>query len=280
MKLDRRTLGTLLVDRVLRIKDDLRRQFLESGRVNTFVIDGTLPDAVARQISDRFPGEREMARRASWREKKYVSSQMNLHDPLLEDIVYAFQDAGFIKLLGEITGLKGLEPDPELYASGLSLMAKGDFLNPHLDNSHDRNRERYRVLNVLYYVSPDWGPELGGSLELWDEGPRGKPRTIPSQFNRTVCMITHPGSWHSVNAVNVNRRRCCISNYYFSPEPALATPYFHVTSFRGRPKQPVLDLALRMDSAARSAIRFVFPRGLFPVWHFYKRESKTDIDRR
>ena len=45
-------------------------------------------------------------------------------------------------------------------------------------------------------------------------------------------------------------------------------------------EQPVLDLALRMDSAARSAIRFVFPRGLFPVWHFYKRESKTDIDRR
>ena len=280
MNLDRRILGALLVDRVSRLKDDLRRQFLESGRVNTYVIDGTFPDSVARQVGESFPGESEMARRASLREKKYVSSQMNRHDPLLEEVVYAFQDAGFIELLGEITGLTGLEPDPELYASGLSLMAQGDFLNPHLDNSHDRNRERYRVLNVLYYVSPDWEPEYGGSLELWDEGPRGKPRTISSQFNRTVCIITHPESWHSVNAVRVNRRRCCISNYYFSPEPALATPYFHVTSFRGRPGQPVLDLALRMDSAVRSAVRFVFPRGLFPVWHVYDRESKTEINRR
>lgn len=276
MELDRRTLGEMLVARVSRNMNDLRRQFLESGRVNTFVIDGTLPDSVARQVSESFPGDSEMVRRASLREKKYVSSQMNLHDPLLEEVVYAFQDAGFIKLLGEITGLKGLEPDPELYASGLSLMTRGDFLNPHLDNSHDRNRERYRVLNVLYYVSPDWGPEYGGSLELWDEGPRGKPRTIPSQFNRTVCMITHLRSWHSVDPVRVNRRRCCISNYYFSPEPALATPYFHVTSFRGRPEQPVLDLALRMDSAVRSAIRFVFPRGLFPVWHFYKRDASRE----
>jgi Rps23 Pro-64 3,4-dihydroxylase Tpa1-like proline 4-hydroxylase len=272
MKPDRRILSALLVDRVSRIKEDLRRQFLESGRVNTFVIDDTLPDSVARQVSESFPGESEMARRASLREKKYVSSQMNLHDPLLEEVVYAFQDAGFTKLLGEITGLNGLEPDPELYASGLSLMTRGDFLNPHLDNSHDRNRVRYRVLNVLYYVSPDWRREYGGSLELWDEGPRGKWRTIPSQFNRTVCMITHPGSWHSVDAVTVNRRRRCISNYYFSPQPALATPYFHVTSFRGRPEQPVLDLALRMESAARSAIRVLFPRGLFPVWHAYKRD--------
>jgi len=45
-------------------------------------------------------------------------------------------------------------------------MAKENFLNPHLDTSHDKNREMYRVLNLLYYVTPDWSHEQGGKLEL------------------------------------------------------------------------------------------------------------------
>ena len=32
-------------------------------------------------------------------------------------------------------------------------MPQGNYLKPHLDNSHDRDRKRYRVLNLLYYVT-------------------------------------------------------------------------------------------------------------------------------
>lgn len=45
-------------------------------------------------------------------------------------------------------------------------MAKDNFLNPHLGNSHDKDRECYRVLNLLYYVTPNWSHEQGGNLEL------------------------------------------------------------------------------------------------------------------
>ncbi len=95
---------------------------------------------------------------------------MNQYNPLLEEIVYAFQDQRVIALLEEITGITTLLPDQNLYAGGVSLMVKGHYLNPHLDNSHDKDRVNYRVLNLLYYVTPNWQKEYEGNLELWDNG--------------------------------------------------------------------------------------------------------------
>jgi len=81
---------------------------------------------------------------------------MNQYDSVLEEAIYAFQMPAVVARVEQITGLRALEPDTMLYAGGISLMGPGHFLNPHIDNSHDRTRERYRVLNLLYYVSPQW----------------------------------------------------------------------------------------------------------------------------
>ena len=59
-----------------------------------------------------------------------------------------------------------------LYAGGISMMAPGHFLNPHIDNSHDKFRQRYRVLNLLSYVSPDWDQTRGCNLERGRRAPR------------------------------------------------------------------------------------------------------------
>ncbi|EPF24398.1 hypothetical protein MAESPC_00584 [Microcystis aeruginosa SPC777] len=60
---------------------------------------------------------------------------MNLYNPLLEEIIYAFQYPKILSLLSEITGIPQLLPDEYLYAGGISLMDRGCFLNPHIDNS-------------------------------------------------------------------------------------------------------------------------------------------------
>ena len=97
------------------------------------------------------------------------------------------------------------------------MMGADDFLNPHIDNSHDSKRETYRRLNLLYYITPDWSAENGGNLELWDKKVQN-PKQIVSHFNRLVVMETNKKSWHSVEPVSVERGRCCISNYYFSKQ--------------------------------------------------------------
>jgi hypothetical protein len=65
--------------------------------------------------------------------------------------------------------------------------------------------------------------------------------------------------------------RCCVSNYYFSKDPVGASEYFHVTSFRGRPEQPVRDLVLRGDVWLRMLVRKLFPRGVKDTPHYYKK---------
>ena len=127
-------------------------------------------------------------------------------------------------------------PDSRLYAGGITMMTRGDFLNPHIDNSHDGERKLYRMLSLLYYVTPDWKPEYGGSLELWDDAVK-KAVVIPSLFNRLVIMETNRHSWHSVNPVRSDGWRCCVSNYYFSEHSPDGSDYFHVISFSARPDQ-------------------------------------------
>jgi Rps23 Pro-64 3,4-dihydroxylase Tpa1-like proline 4-hydroxylase len=139
-------------------------------------------------------------------------------NPLISDAIFAFQTPEVITEVAEITGFRDMQGDPKLYAGGISAMTRGQFLNPHIDNSHDVERLNYRVLNLLYYVSRGWKPEFGGNLELWDTAVRQRVE-IPSLFNRLVIMETTHTSWHSVNKVNVDGNRYCVSNYYFSPHP-------------------------------------------------------------
>lgn len=250
---------------------ELRSQWSESAPISHVVVDDLLPEDWAHAIRWAFPPPETMSLKSSLRELKFVAAQMDRYDRLLEDAIYAFQAPQIVQTIEQITGLKALEPDELLYAGGISLMAPGHFLNPHVDNSHDKFRQRYRVLNLLYYVSPDWALERGGNLELWPEGPSGKPVTILSRFNRLVIMVTHQGSWHSVSKNVARENRCCVSNYYFSRHPVGDAEYFHVTSFRGRPEQPVRDAVLRADIWLRMMVRRLFPKGIKENPHFYRR---------
>lgn len=274
MILNRSTLADSILKRLFEEKGALKKQFSEKGRINSCYIDNVLPEEIAMEIYDAFPSPEEMAVNKSLRENKRIAAQMDLYNPLLEEIVYAFQDDRIVKLVEEITGIKEMIPDKHLYAGGISLMAHGNFLNPHLDNSHDNDRENYRVLNLLYYVTPDWKIENGGNLELWDNGTKKQQRTILSGFNRLVLMITNKSSYHSVSKVVSGGKRCCVSNYYFSKYPAENEEYFHVTSFYGRPEEPVKDLILKADAGLRNFVRKITKKRVVETKHIYKRDKE------
>jgi Rps23 Pro-64 3,4-dihydroxylase Tpa1-like proline 4-hydroxylase len=269
--MDRSHYAAIIEKRLRNELERLRDEFREHT-VQSCVIDHLLPEEEVLEIFKAFPEKETMMLKKSLRENKYVAAQMNKYSNILEEIVFAFQDAKVLKAIEEITGIREMIPDEHLYAGGISLMAKDNFLNPHLDNSHDKNRQMYRVLNLLYYVTPDWRQEFGGNLELWDNGPKESQRVITAKFNRLAIMATHEKSWHSVSQVVADRSRCCVSNYYFSAKPLEDHDYFHVTSFRGRPEQPVRDLVLQGDIALRQAVRSVFKKGIVENKHVYKKD--------
>lgn len=269
VKLDRQVMADVIGQRLEKEGPRLRAQWDGAAPINHFVVDDLLPATWAEQIRAAFPLPDQMVLKQSLREAKYVAAQMSKYNALLEEIVYAFQAEQVVRATGQITGLRGLEPDELLYAGGISAMTTGQFLNPHIDNSHDKVRERYRVLNLLYYVSPGWQRANGANLELWPQGPGGQPLTIDSAFNRLVVMVTDRHSWHSVSANASAQLRCCVSNYYFSKFPVGDEEYFHVTSFRGRPEQRLRNYVLRADELARTALRKLFPTGIRETKHFY-----------
>lgn len=223
-------------------------------------IDDLLPEDIARKIYAAFPNPDEMRLLDSFRERKFTSKSLEKFEPLVSDITFAFQDERVIQKVAELTGIKDAKGDPHLYAGGLSAMARGHFLQPHLDNSHDGDQENYRVLNLLYYITPDWKPENGGNLELWDVEVT-KPVEIPSLFNRLVLMATNDKSYHSVNEVKVDGTRCCVSNYYFSPHSPNGYETTHVTYFQARPEQKVRRIFTKVDSNLRTALRKVKKSG-------------------
>lgn len=265
-------ISNIIFNKIIGVKNELKASYSGSKKeIGYFYIDDLLPIDLAQSCFDKFPDKSEMRVLKSMREYKCVSAQMDKHDKFLEEVIYAFQDKKVVNLIGEICGIKSLYADDSLYAGGLSLMAQDNFLNPHLDNSHDAERERWRVLNLLYYVTPNWHIENGGHLELWPEGPKKNPVLIESKFNRLVVMATHDNSWHSVNKVTVNRSRCCISNYYFSDEALKETDKFHITKFRGRPEDTFKNIILDLDANLRMMLRKIFRKGIRKNPHIYKK---------
>ena len=204
------------------------------------------------------PDPKTLMLRNTLRERKRVGVDVKAYAPIVNDFLYAFQAPGVRRAVETITGVEALEADPSLYASGLSVMLPGDFLNPHLDNSHDGDNRLYRAINILYYASPDLPEDGGGELELWDEGVREAVK-VPARFNRLAIMETHRTSWHGVAEITGDATRLCVSNYYFTERPPGGAPYSHVTSFAGPPSRPLLRAALKVDSFALNLIGRLFP---------------------
>ncbi len=270
--MNRKEIAQLIFEKINENKANLKADFLlTKNAIGYFFIDDLLPNELVVKIHEVFPKPSEMVLKKTIREDKYVAAQMNYYHPLLEEIIFAFQDKKIVDLIGEICEIKEAIPDEYLYAGGLSMMGNKQFLNPHLDNSHDKDRERWRVLNLLYYVTPDWNEEYGGNLELWPNGLKEPQITIHSKYNRLAVMATHNSSLHSVSPVNYDGFRCCVSNYYFSKTPLLSSDTFHVTSFRGRPEQKVTDAILQLDSWLRMTIRKFFKKGIIENPHRYKK---------
>lgn len=244
----------IVYQKILENKEKLSLQWdnPKGTRTKYFVLDNLLPHEMTMKIYNNFPDQESSLwnNADTFREKKQSFAKIDDLDEIIRIITDVFHDKQIISCVGEICKMKSLEADPSLYAGGISLMKNGDFLNPHIDNSHDKSRLRYRRLNLLFYVTPDWDSSKGGNFELWDDKVL-TPKEITSKFSRLVVMETNKYSWHSVNKVVSDYPRCCVSNYYFSLQSPTQENYYHVTSFNGRPNQKFLRLYCQIDNKLR-----------------------------
>lgn len=222
-------LTQLIVEKLNSHKEALKTQFNQQHPIKIarhFVLDGLLPAEIAESIHASFPAAKQMRLLHSRGEMKLKFKFIKQTASLIQDIHFAIQDPQVVTLVEEITGIKKQIPDPASHAGGVSMLLKGHYINPHIDNSHDMKGNVYRTVNLLYYVSPNWKLENGGNYELWDEAVTQRI-IVPSLFNRLVVMETNRTSWHAVNPVTCREPRRCVFNYFFSEESPEGIEYKH-----------------------------------------------------
>ncbi len=90
---------------------DARKEALTSAyrtskpHIGYFYIDDLLPEALALKCFEVFPDPSDMRCLKTLREFKHVSAQMDKLNPMLEEVIYAFQKPNIVKLIGEICNI-------------------------------------------------------------------------------------------------------------------------------------------------------------------------------
>lgn len=102
----------------------------------------------------------------------------------LRSLFYSFNSKPFIRFLENLTGIKGLIPEPYFMGAGFHEIKNGGHLSVHADFNHHKPMDLERRINVLIYLDKDWKEEYGGQLELWDDDMKSCQQSVVSLFNR------------------------------------------------------------------------------------------------
>ncbi|MEE9329735.1 MAG: 2OG-Fe(II) oxygenase [Parvularculaceae bacterium] len=186
------------------------------------VMDNFLPQNVLRYCLAHFPVEQgalgENFDRAQERFK--ASYQPDTMEAGTRSLFYAFNSLPFIRFLENLTGIKGLIPDPYFMGAGFHEIGQGGHLSMHADFNHHKLMNLERRINLLIYLNDDWTAENGGQLELWDFEMKNCIRSVVPKFNRCAVFSTTSTSWHGnpqpVNHPDGKTRRSIALYYYTS----------------------------------------------------------------
>lgn len=215
------------------------------------VLDNLLPPELFEEAARCLPPKQAMIRRRSLGERKYCWAQTGHLPPTLRTCIAAFASRPVAEKLGRMLDLGTLEPDETLYNGGVTLMAPGDFMRPHLDNSHDRHRSRRRRLAALFYLSSPWQPEQGGNLTIWSRKPMRQIKTIAYKPNRLVLMQVNECAWHSVDPVFGTADRANLTTYFY--DSASTSDAVRLTRFMGWPGELATRAMLECQFHVRTA---------------------------
>src|SRR6185312_668945 len=229
------------LDRLATRSDELRAGFATAAPYPHAVIDGFLEPAHAATLARVFPRPEDAVAWQQFRvetvEKKLASSDEERFPEELRLAVHDLNSGPFLRFLERVTGIEHLLPDPHLVGGGIHLSRRGDHLGIHADFNWHPALEAHRRLNLLIYLTPEWQPEFGGELELWDTTGTRKMRSVEPLFNRAVLFATrsdtfhgHPVPWTAPDGVF---RQSLALYYYTTNRPEHELRPAHSTLYKG-----------------------------------------------
>jgi hypothetical protein len=161
------------------------------------ILDDFLDAATLEQCLREFPPRSSSgATYDRAQEQGKVEFKPELLSAPLRSLFYSFNSAPFLLFLENLTGIKGLMPDPYFFGAGLHEVANRGHLDIHADFNHHAILNLERRINVLIYLNRDWREEYGGCFEMWDSSMRSCVHRVVPSFNRCVIFNTSITSFH------------------------------------------------------------------------------------
>jgi Rps23 Pro-64 3,4-dihydroxylase Tpa1-like proline 4-hydroxylase len=156
---------------------------------------------------------------------KRTCHRMEAMGQACQQIIACLTNPTAAKIAGWITGIDDLESDPTLYGGGLHVTEPGGFLGIHADNERHPLTGLARRLNLIVYCTPNWRPEWGGELQLFDRACTRPVLAIEPIFNRAVLFETGPRDYHGHpepvrSPAGISRKSIAV--YFWSPAAARA----------------------------------------------------------
>ncbi|BCH27558.1 hypothetical protein MesoLjLc_74450 [Mesorhizobium sp. L-8-10] len=234
---------------------ELHETFQNGAPYPHIIIDDFLPPDILDVCLREFPAGSDNAEEKFDRNQERLKESFNpdrLH-PSIRQLFYSFNSRPFIRIVENVTGIKGLVPDPYFAGAGLHRVSQGGHLSIHADFNHHKPMNLERRVNVLIYLNKDWRAEYGGSFELWDQGMTRCVRSVVPSFNRCVMFNTTLESMHG-NPQPINHPdrvpRRSIALYYYTATWD-ETKRDATTQFRVRPgTSDHVDWRVRFSEAA------------------------------
>jgi hypothetical protein len=266
---DAGVLSAAMADRLEAEAEPLSEAFgaCDSGGIRYCWLDSFLPDDVMLAAFSLLPALAGMVRLKNLKERKFVTAELDALAEPIRHLVMALNSRAVAEVVARIVGAPCLETDPKFYNSGITTMVPGDFMCPHLDNSHDYDRARRRAVALIYYIAPFWRADYGGTLELWGSGRRRPPQPIDFRGNRLVIMETTERSWHSVRPILGPLPRVNAISYFYAPETERQP--LRLTRFAPWPGHGVQELLFSAEFHLRSLAARLAGRRLRFNRHLY-----------
>ncbi len=183
-------------------------------------VDNFLPLEILEKVRAEVlaQGEKE-AENSSANEKLKTSFNPDRLPAYTRAVFHALNSRAFIQFLENMSGIKGLIPDPYYMGGGVHRTNTTGYLDIHADFNYHQIMNLERRLNLLIYLNPGWKEEYGGSFEVWTNDMSEKVAGFAPVMNRMCCFSTGDDTMHG-NPEPVNHPdgepRLSIALYYYT----------------------------------------------------------------
>jgi hypothetical protein len=229
--------------RLAGISSELRQQYLSAAPwphvVVHDVFDATLLDMVVDELSaiNRTGMDSAQTRNMVKRE----TANTDLLGGATLAVLDALNSPTFVSFVANVTGISGLQPDPERRWGGVHETPTGGYTNIHTDFERHPATGLYHRTNVLLYLNRGWQEDWGGFLEMWPASMVAVGRRVLPEYNTLVLFETNAQTMHGLPepvAAPDGRSRLSLAAYQYSEQPPKKTARRRLSKYARRPNDP------------------------------------------